>query len=70
MIGVPGRSNAFAISLHIGIEEDVVNRAREIVGSDNRDFEAILDKLEATRLELEKEKLAAEKATELAKKMA
>ena len=70
LIGVPGRSNAFAISLHIGIEEDVVNRAREIVGSDNRDFEAILDKLEATRLELENEKLAAEKATELAKKMA
>ena len=70
LIGVPGRSNAFAISLHIGIEEDVVNRAKEIVGSDNRDFEAILDKLEATRLELENEKLAAEKATELAKKMA
>lgn len=70
LIGVPGRSNAFAISLHIGIEPEVIDHAKEIVGSDNRDFEAILDKLEATRLELEEEKKAAEKATELARKMA
>ena len=70
LIGVPGRSNAFAISLHIGIDEDVIDRAKEIVGSDNRDFEAVLDKLEATRHELEIEKKAAEKATEQARKMA
>lgn len=70
LIGVPGRSNAFAISLRIGIDESIINNAREIVSSDNRDFEAILDKLEQTRLELEEEKKQAQKATEQARKMA
>lgn len=70
LIGVPGRSNAFAISLRIGINEDIINHAREIVSSDNRDFEAVLDKLEQTRLELEQEKILAQKATEQARKMA
>ena len=70
LIGVPGRSNAFAISLRIGIDEDIINHAREIVSSDNRDFEAVLDKLEQTRLELEQEKMLAQRATEQARKMA
>lgn len=69
LIGVPGRSNAFAISLQIGIDEAVVNRAREIVGNDNRDFEAILDKLEQARLELDEEKKKAEKLTEQAERL-
>ena len=70
LIGVPGRSNAFAISLRIGIDEDIINHAREIVSSDNRDFEAVLDKLEQTRLELEQEKILAQRTTEQARKMA
>ncbi len=70
LIGVPGRSNAFAISLRLGLDERVVEHAKEIVGSDNRDFEAILDKLEQTRLELEAEKEEAQKATEQARKLA
>lgn len=70
LIGVPGRSNAFAISLRLGVDEGVVEHAREIVNSDNRDFEAVLDKLEKTRLELEAEKLEAQKATEQAQRLA
>ncbi|MGN0458817.1 MAG: endonuclease MutS2 [Eubacterium sp.] len=70
LIGVPGRSNAFAISLRLGVDEGVVEHAREIVDSDNRDFEAVLDKLEKTRLELEAEKLEAQKATEQAQRLA
>ena len=70
LIGVPGRSNAFAISLRIGIDEAVVNHAREIVSSENRDFEAILDKLENARLELEEEKKKAQKLTEKANRFA
>ena len=69
LIGVPGRSNAFAISLRIGIDEAVVNHARKIVSSENRDFEAILDKLENARLELEEEKKKAEKSTEQANRL-
>lgn len=69
LIGVPGRSNAFAISLQIGIDEAVVNHAKEIVGNDNRDFEAILDKLENARIELEEEHKKAQLATQQAEKM-
>lgn len=69
LIGVPGRSNAFAISEHLGMEKSVVDKANEIVGSENRSFEAVLENLEKTRRELEAEKERAEKATEAANRM-
>ncbi|MDE5995802.1 MAG: Smr/MutS family protein, partial [Eubacterium sp.] len=69
LIGVPGRSNAFAISEHLGMDKSVVDTARGIVGSDNRSFEDVLEKLENTRMEREIEKEKAEKATEAANKM-
>ncbi len=69
LIGVPGRSNAFAISQRLGMSADVIENARRIVGSDNRDFEAVLEKLEATRQALEAERKTAEEATEKAKKL-
>ena len=53
LIGVPGRSNAFAILAHLGMEQSVIDNAKAIVGSDNRDFEAVLEKLEASRHALE-----------------
>ncbi len=68
-IGVPGRSNAFAISQRLGMDPKVVENARSIVGSNNRDFEAILEKLEKTRQALDEEKKKAEIATASAKKM-
>lgn len=69
LIGVPGRSNAFAISEHLGMERAVVDVARDIIGTDNRSFEEVLQKLENTRMELELEKEKAEKATESANRM-
>lgn len=69
LIGVPGRSNAFAISQRLGMDASVVDNAKRIVGSDNRDFEAILEKLESTRQALEDEKRKAEQATLSARKM-
>ncbi len=69
LIGVPGRSNAFAISQRLGMDASVVDNAKRIVGSDNRDFEAVLEKLEATRQALEDEKRKAEQATLSARKM-
>ena len=69
LIGVPGRSNAFAISQHLGMDSGVIENAQRIVGSNNRDFEAVLERLEETRHELENELKEAEKATERAKKM-
>lgn len=69
LIGVPGRSNAFAILKHLGMTQDVIDNAKAIVGSDNRDFEAVLEKLEASRHALEEERKIAEEMTERAKKI-
>ena len=69
LIGVPGRSNAFAILKHLGMTQDVIDNAKAIVGSDNRDFEAVLEKLEASRHALDDERKVAEEMTERARKI-
>lgn len=69
LIGVPGRSNAFAISEHLGLDKDVIEKAKHLVDNESRSFEAVLQTLEETRKELEREKERAEKATEAADRM-
>lgn len=69
LIGVPGRSNAFAISEHLGMDKAVVEHAKSIVNSDNRDFESVLEKLESSRQALEDERKVAEEMTVRAKKI-
>lgn len=56
LIGVPGRSNAFAICLRLGMEEAVVDRARQLVSSENARFEDVVDRLESSRQKLEEER--------------
>ncbi len=56
IIGTPGRSNAFAISEHLGIPQEVVDRAREFVSDNSSRFEDIVQKLEESRSALEKER--------------
>lgn len=53
LIGIPGRSNAFAISERLGMEKDIVERAKDLVSTENQRFEDVVDKLEKTRKELE-----------------
>ena len=55
LIGVPGKSNAFAISRRLGMDNSVVERAKELVSSDNRQFEDVVGKLEKQRQSLEKQ---------------
>lgn len=69
LIGVPGRSNAFAISEHLGMDKSVVDSAKAIVGSENRSFETVLENLEKSRQALEDERKIAEEMTEKAKKI-
>lgn len=69
LIGVPGRSNAFAISEHLGMDKAVVEHAKSIVNSDNRDFESVLEKLESSRQALEDERKVAEEMTARAKRI-
>lgn len=66
LIGVPGRSNAFAILSHLGMDNAVIDNAKRIVGSENRDFEAVLEKLEVSRRSLENERQKAEEMTKKA----
>ena len=56
LIGVPGRSNAFAISLRLGLEESLVERAKELVSQENAKFEDVVQQLETSRQALEKER--------------
>lgn len=68
LIGVPGRSNAFAISLRLGMEEAIVDRARELVSSENTRFEDIVQSLEESRQRLEAERAQAEEQKQEARR--
>lgn len=56
LIGVPGRSNAFAISQRLGMGEEIIERAKSIVSNENSRFEDVVSELEKTRASLEAEK--------------
>lgn len=60
LVGVPGKSNAFAISERLGMDSLIVDRARELVSTENANFEDVISKLEESRQELEKEHRKAE----------
>lgn len=61
LIGVPGRSNAFAISSRLGIEESVIKRAKQLVSSDNASFEDVIETLEKSRQDFETKRDEAER---------
>lgn len=69
LIGVPGKSNAFAISERLGMSKDIVERAKELVDTESTRFEAVYDKLETTRKAMEEEKDRAEKALREAERL-
>ena len=56
LVGIPGKSNAFAISKRLGLGEDVINDAKGRINTESAGFEATIEKLEQTRLSLEKER--------------
>ena len=53
IVGVPGKSNAFAISQRLGMPDYVIDRAKELVSTENKRFEQVVDALEKSRQELE-----------------
>ncbi|MCH5353591.1 MAG: endonuclease MutS2 [Acutalibacter sp.] len=59
LIGVPGKSNAFAISARLGMEERIVDRARELVSQESSAFEQVVGRLEESRRKMEDELEAA-----------
>ena len=56
LIGIPGKSNAFAISLRLGLPQEVIDTAKEQMNTESIRFEDVLTQLEAKRQALEKEK--------------
>ena len=60
LIGVPGRSNAFAISERLGMPESIVGRARTMVSGDSTRFEDVVQKLEQSRQAMEERQKEAE----------
>lgn len=54
--GIPGRSNAFAISQKLGLSKEVIDAAAKLISEENTRFEDVVDTLQKTRLEMEKEK--------------
>ena len=57
LIGIPGKSNAFAISKRLGLSESVIEKAKAQMDSESIRFEDVLTQLEQKRQQLEKEKV-------------
>lgn len=61
IIGMPGKSNAFAISEKLGLPAEIVHDAGARISGDNRRFEYVLEQLEKTRIEMEENREQSEK---------
>ena len=59
VIGTPGKSNAFAISEKLGLPPRVVADAKSLISGENRRFEAVIEKLEEARIEMERDRAEA-----------
>ena len=61
LIGIPGKSNAFAISRKLGLSEEILKEASDLVGKSDKDFEDVLSQLEQQRQQMENARMEAEK---------
>ena len=61
LIGIPGKSNAFAISSKLGLAANIIDDAKSRLSDKDVDFEDMLANLEASRITIEKEQLEIQK---------
>ncbi len=61
LIGIPGKSNAFAISRKLGLPEYILKEASDLVGKNDKDFDDVLTQLEAQRQQMEAARAEAER---------
>ena len=61
LIGIPGKSNAFAISRKLGLSEEILKEADDLVGKSDKDFEDVLSQLEQQRQQMEAARMEAER---------
>lgn len=62
LIGIPGKSNAFAISKKLGLPDYIIKDANDRVDKENQSFEDIISDLESSRIEIESKKAEIEEA--------
>lgn len=55
LIGIPGKSNAFAISSKLGLPDYIIEDAKELIGKQDKSFEDLISDLEKNRITIEKE---------------
>ena len=60
LIGIPGKSNAFAISRKLGLPEHIIEKAKNMVNENDQNFEDVLNQLEQQRQEMERAREEAE----------
>ena len=56
LIGVPGKSNAFAISSKLGLPDYIIDKAKEQISEQDESFEDVLSSLESSRITIENER--------------
>lgn len=56
LIGIPGKSNAFAISSKLGLSDNIINAAREQISKEDESFEDVIADLEQSRITIENER--------------
>lgn len=61
LIGIPGKSNAFAISRKLGLPDHILKNAMDFVSQSDRDFEDVLNQLEDQRKQMESARIEAER---------
>ncbi|WP_434797653.1 endonuclease MutS2 [Terrisporobacter vanillatitrophus] len=61
LIGVPGKSNAFEISRKLGLRDDIIDKAKEFINTDNIELEDVLQNVEKNRIKAEQEREEAER---------
>ena len=61
LIGIPGKSNAFAISRKLGLPEEILKDAENLVSKSDKDFEDVISQLEQQRQQMEAARLEAER---------
>lgn len=69
LIGVPGKSNAFAISSKLGLPDYIIDKAKEQISQEDESFEDVLTSLEASRKTIETEQEEIEKYKEEIKEL-
>lgn len=61
VIGTPGKSNAFEISKRLGLKDEILEKAKAIIGEDDRNINSILEKIEENRIKLDEKNLEIDK---------